>query len=228
MKFNTSKCKIMKMGLSKHIPDFEYSLAGEKLENSDGERNLGVVVMPNLSPEKNIAAVVRSAYALLANIRVAFKYLDKETFKIIYLTYVRPKLEYAAPFWNPHLKKHIAKLEKVQKHAAKMVPGLRELGYTERLRELSLPTLQSRRERGDMITVYRFLKGFDRINSQQCFECGRSRITGHNMKIRKRVARRDVRKHFFSHRVVKNWNLLNEEVVSARCIHSFKEKYDRL
>ena len=49
------------------------------------------------------------------------------------------------------------------------------------------------------------------------------------MKIKKRVARRDVRKHFFSHRVVKNyWNSLNEEVVSARSIHSFKEKYDRL
>ena len=184
--------------------------------------------MPDLSPEKHIAAVVRSAYALLANIRVAFKYLDKETFKIIYLTYVRPKLEYAAPLWNPHLKKHITKLEKVQKHATKMVPELRELSYTERLRELGLPTLQSRRERGDMITVYRFLKGFDRINSQQFFDCGKSRTRGHNMKIRMRVARRDVRKHFFSHRVVENWNSLNKEVVSARSIHSFKEKYDKL
>ena len=228
MKFNTSKCKVMKMGRSKHRPDFEYSLAGGKLENSDGERDLGVVIMPDLSPEKHIAAVVRSAYALLANIRVAFKYLDKETFKIIYLTYVRPKLEYAAPLWNPHLKKHITKLEKVQKHATKMVPELRELSYTERLRELGLPTLQSRRERGDMITVYRFLKGFDRINSQQFFDCGKSRTRGHNMKIRMRVARRDVRKHFFSHRVVENWNSLNKEVVSARSIHSFKEKYDKL
>ena len=48
------------------------------------------------------------------------------------------------------------------------------------------------------------------------------------MKIRMRVARRDVRKHFFSHRVVENWNSLNKEVVSARSIHSFKEKYDKL
>ena len=109
-----------------------------------------------------------------------------------------------------------------------MVPELRGLSYSERLKELGLPTLQSRRERGDMITVYRFLKGFDRINSQQFCECGRSRTRGHNMKIRKGVARRDVRKHFFSHRVVKNWNSLNEEGVSARSIHSFKEKYDRL
>ena len=44
-------------------------------------------------------------------------------------------------------------LLKLQKHATNMVPKLRELSYTERLKELGLPTLQSRRERGDMITV---------------------------------------------------------------------------
>ena len=163
-----------------------------------------------------------------AHISVAFRYLDKEAFKNIYLTHVRPKLEYAAPVWNPHLKKHIIKLERVQKHATRMVPELRGLSYSERLKELGLPTLQSRRERGDMITVYKFIKGFDRVNSKHFFECGGSRTRGHNMKIMKRVAKRDVRKHFFSHRVVENWNSLKDDVVSARNIHSFKERYDKL
>ena len=63
MKFNTSKCKVMKMGHSKYRPNFEYSLAGERLEESDGERDLGVVMMPDLSPEKHIDTIVQSAYA---------------------------------------------------------------------------------------------------------------------------------------------------------------------
>lgn len=98
MNFNTAKCKVIQMGKSKYRPDFEYSIAGVKLEKSESERDLGVVVMSDLSPEKHIATIVRSTYELLANIKVAFKYMDTETFKNIYLTYVRPKLGYAVPF----------------------------------------------------------------------------------------------------------------------------------
>ncbi|KAK7068893.1 hypothetical protein SK128_006339, partial [Halocaridina rubra] len=48
----------------------------------------------------------RAAYAFLANVRVAFRHMDKKMFINTYVTYMRPKLEYAAPFWNPHLKNH--------------------------------------------------------------------------------------------------------------------------
>ena len=204
-----------------------YSIEGETLESSENERDLGVIVMPDLSPEKHIATVVRSAYALLANIRVAFKYLDKEAFKNIYLTYVRPKLEYAAPLWNPYLKKHVRKLERVQRHATKMVPELRELSYRERLERLEIPSLQSRRERGDMITVYKYVKGLDIVNCDQFFDRRGTRTRGHNMRFKKKEARRDVRKHFFSVRVVEKWNALSSEVVEARNIHNFKARYDR-
>ena len=53
-------------------------------------------------------------------------------------------------------------------------------------------------------------------------------LVGHNMKIMKRVAKRDVRKDFFSHRVVENWNSLKDDVVSARNIHNFKKRYAKL
>ena len=146
------------MGKSKNRPNHEYALLGMVLERSVGERDLGVLVMPVLSPEKHINAIIKSAYALLAKIRVTFRYIDKKSFKNIYVAYVRLKLEYAAAVWNPHLRKHIQKLERVQRHATRMVPELRNLSYGERLKELDLPTLEQRRERGDMITVFRFMK----------------------------------------------------------------------
>ena len=43
---------------------------------------------------------------------------------------------------------------KIQRVATKMVPELGELTYEDRLREMGLPTLQDRRERGDLITLY--------------------------------------------------------------------------
>ena len=149
-------------------------------------------------------------------------------FKNIYVAYVRPKLEYAAPVWNPHLKKHIQKLERVQRHATRMVPELRYLSYGERLKELDLPTLEQRRERGDMITVFKFMKGFDRVNCENYFERNQGKTRGHSWKLKKRGARRDNRKYFFSNRVVDKWNSLDGKVVKAASIHSFKARYDRL
>ena len=228
MTFNASKCKVISMGKSKNRPNYKYTLQGSVLEKSESERDLGVLIMPDLSPEKHINAIVKSAYALLANIRVSFRYIDKEMFKNIYVAYVRPKLEYAAPVWNPHLRKHIQKLERVQRHATRMVPELRDLSYDERLKELDLPTLEQRRERGDMITVFKFMKGFDKVNCKNYFERNHDKTRGHSWKIKKRKVRRDNRKYFFSNRVVDKWNSLDSEVVKAASIHSFKARYDRL
>ena len=44
----------------------------------------------------------------------------------------RPKLEYAEVKWYPHKKKHVLKLERIQRIATKMVPNLKDLIYKER------------------------------------------------------------------------------------------------
>ena len=227
MKFNAEKCRVMKMGRSRRRPVFEYSLGGVQLSESQCEKDLGVCVTSDLSPESHINAIVRSVYALLANIKVAFRYMDKEMFRDIFITYVRPKLEYAAPFWSPHLKKHITKLEKVQRHATRIVPELRGLGYEERLKELNLPSLEGRRVRGDMITVFKFIHGYDKIDMSNFFDMGGSRTRGHSLKLRKKSSSQDVRKYFFSLRTVDKWNSLSEAVVTASSIHNFKDKFDK-
>jgi len=47
------------------------------------------------------------------------------------------------------------------------------------------------------------------------------------MKLKKNVVRREVRRHFFSARVVDKWNSLEKRIVEAKSIHSFKAKYDK-
>jgi len=50
-------------------------------------------------------------------------------------------------------------LEKVQKRATKILRHCRRLNYRQCLKFLSLPTLAFRRNRGDMIEVYKILTG---------------------------------------------------------------------
>ena len=62
----------------------------------DKEKDLGIVMQNNLSPEKHINKIFGETYNMLRNIRVTFHYMDKEMMKKIISTMLKPKMEYAA------------------------------------------------------------------------------------------------------------------------------------
>ena len=164
LEFNAKKCHVMELGKSRRRPIWEYKMGKEVIKKSKEEKDLGVVVQDNLSPEAHIRGVFGSTYRMLTNIRVAFHYMDMSMMKKIITTMVRPKLEYAAVVWSPHHKKDIRKLERIQRIATKMVPDLRDLTYEDRLMEIELPTLQSRRERGDLVMMYKIISEKEKID----------------------------------------------------------------
>ena len=49
--------------------------------------------------------------------------------------------------------------------ATKIIPGLSDLRYDERLKECGLTTLEMRRLRGDQIEVFNVLNGYENIDS---------------------------------------------------------------
>ena len=78
-------------------------------------------------------------------------------------------------------------LEKIQRRATKLIPGLRDLRYEERLKECGLTTLETRRLRGDQIEVFKILNGYENIDSIIFFEIKQSKITrGHNFTLVKK------------------------------------------
>ena len=162
LKFNTDKCHVLSLGRFDNIRyTHRYSLYGEELEHVFDEKDLGVIVDMELSFEDHISAEIKKANGIMELIRRSFSYLDCEMFKKLYTTLVRPHLEYAQSVWSPHLRKHIKQLENVQIRATKLVDGMKHPDYSERLEKLDLPTLLHRRERGDMIQVWKHFRSYD-------------------------------------------------------------------
>lgn len=79
-------------------------------------------------------------------------------------------MEYAVQAWSPQNREDIDILEKVQRRATKMVPTLRDLAYEDRLTILGLTSLEDRRTRGDMIDVFKILRGFEDNDRNKLFQ----------------------------------------------------------
>ena len=94
---------------------------------------------------------------------------------------------------------------------------------------MGLTTLEQRRIRGDLIEAFKILKGIDRIDSVKFFEVVsmEHNTRGHSMKLFLKRSRLNVRKNFFSNRVVKYWNDLPQIVVDAGSVNQFKNRLDR-
>ena len=67
---------------------------------------------------------------------------------------VRPHLEYSNAAWRLLYNKDVALLENVERCATKLVLGLHDREYKDRLKQLKLPSLHHRKTRGDMIELY--------------------------------------------------------------------------
>jgi len=114
---------------------------------------------------------------------------------------------------NPSKVKLSEEIEKVQKRATKILPGLRNLSYTELLPKLL--TLVCRRARGDMIEVYKIVHGYHDSECEPCLQPSLYHNTrGHNRKLFKLNSHLELRRHCFAVRVVPNWNLLPSDVRS--------------
>ena len=236
LKFHPEKCKAMTIG--KGEPDRRvYTLENNTgspliLLNSEEERDLGVIIDSKLKFEDHITKKVNKANAIMGAIRRSYKYLDENTFLLLFKALVRPHLEYAAAAWCPWTQKLVDLIEGVQRRGTKLIPNLKDLSYQDRLRALKLPTLRYRRLRGDMIETYKILNNiYDQEVSRELLQlntCPLYNTRGNDLKLFNRHARLNTRKYFFSNRITEAWNSLPNIVINAPYVASFERRIDKI
>ena len=81
-----------------------------------------------------------------------------------------------------------------------------------------------------MILTYRLINGMERVDYHKFFslENNHYNLRGHSQKIVRTNLNLDVRKYFFSRRVIEKWNSLTEYEISAPSTAVFKKRYDEI
>ena len=240
--FNEQKCKILEFNSKRRYSDpddrrkdnfsilkgEEYNYKFYPLENVKSERDLGIILSTDLKWKDQVKNASGKANQMLGRIKNSFSYFDVDMAKQLYTTFVRPQLEFAAPVWNPYLVQDIAKIESVQHRATRLVPKFKKLPYEERLKVFGLTDLSKRRERGDLIQFYKFKNEIEEVNwLEPPRQMNASRRREENDFYPPMINTCNIRKNFFTNRVIEKWNALPNEAKTAQSVNSFKARIDK-
>ena len=160
MKFNADKCYILPINQkSSHF----YQLNNTILKHVDTNPYLGLLFSKDLTWTAHITKTAKKASSTLGFLRCNLSRCPEECRKTAYLAMVRSTLEYGSIIWDPYLVKDIHLLEQVQRKAARFITGdfkTRTPGsMTNMLKELNIPTLQSRRKDDRLTFLYKISEG---------------------------------------------------------------------
>ena len=94
---------------------------GQPLEKVHSYKYLGVLISSDLSWSRNVSSICSKAKKHMGMLYHHFYCdTDSSTLRMLYVTHVRPLLEYAVPMWDPYLMNDIEALEVVQRFATKV------------------------------------------------------------------------------------------------------------
>ena len=103
-------------------------------------------------------------------------------------------------------------MERVQRRATKIISGLKDLTYEQRLEKMKLPSMCYRRLRGDLIEVFKYTHNIYKLSDSLLELETRTNTRGHSYKLKKQRCNTTLRQHFFTQRIVDRWNSLQQKL----------------
>ena len=133
LSFNFNKCVHMTIGSKKMNMERNYKINGESIKEVQLEKNLGIWLDNKLTFETHITTKANKANGMIAVVEKSFTKFTKQVFLNIYKCLIRSHLEFANLIWHPRLIKQQKTFENVQRRATRLVSGIKNVFFYERL-----------------------------------------------------------------------------------------------
>ena len=216
LRFNADRCESMRITHTRDKSITQYML-DKPLKDVKSFKDIGVTISKDLSWDNHISITVNKAKNLLGLIKRSVGTTNVNVFSTLYLSLVRPILEYAVPVWCPYLVKDIRALASIQRRASRLALNQHkgEMPYVDRCKLLKWPSLSDRRNYLSLIECYKFVFGYYHLNFYDFFEFSKvgSTRANHSFKLYVKRARLDCYKCSFFIRKVSKWNDLPRDIV---------------
>ena len=192
-------------------------------------KDLGVVVDTSLKFHLHINSVVCKAAGLAHQILRGTVCRSPAFMVTLFISHIRPMMDYCCTVWNSGYMGDVRKLESVQRRWTREIDGMNGLEYADRLRNLGLYSIYGRYLRADLIKVWKIFHAPNDIGLSHMFERSPNLNTrGHRFKLVLPLCRTEIKRRFLNVRCVKAWNSLPGDAVESCSVESFKRYLDVL
>ena len=222
LSINMDKCEVLHVG--KNNLNYQYEMNGLNITSKHYCRDLGVLVGDDLYYRTHYENIARIGHYNCKMLRNSFACRDIAFLVFLYKTYIMPKIEYACNVWSPYYKKDVDLIEDVQRKFTKLLPGMFDVSYNERLIKLDLLTLEERRIHADLILLYKIIHKLVDIPFDKYFTYSPSTTRGHPYKLFVPFSRVNCHKYHFFNRIVNIWNCVPEDIVILTKLGEYKSK----
>ena len=227
LEFNADKCRVMVISRKRlqSIPPPSFYLNGTQLNQVTSYKYLGVTITSNLSWLPHITSLCNKARKLVGMIyRRFYQHSDSHTLLKLYLTIIRPHLEYASPVWDPYHKTEVEAIESVQKFALRMSLKSWSTDYDHLLLESKLLSLKTRRSVLNLNQLYKIMKNLTHYPNapitQRDIPYSNRRINATTVCVPH--ASTCAYQNSFFPKTLSLWNTLPEEITSCTTVVAFK------
>jgi hypothetical protein len=232
MSFNAAKCHTMHVSHKQKPLIYNYKMGDHPLTAVDHHPYLGVELSKDLNWSTHINQTSNKANKILGLLRRNLHSCSKSVKESAYKSLVRPRLEYSGAVWDPFNNNNKTTLEKVQRRAARFVCNdyRRKSSVTNMLTSLQWETLELRRIRLRLVTIFKEVNGITPFNLP----------SGQN--INRHTTRQNVGPHIITPpnfnklcyqyslypRTIREWNLLPPDIRGIADVKTFKVKIEQL
>ena len=159
MELNDLKFELLRYGLNEDIKNqTNYkSPTGKIITSKDVVKDLGVLMSNDCSFKNHIDSTIEKAKNIISWILRSFSSRSRDVMLTLYKSLVIPILEYCSVLWDPSKVGHIQRLEAVQRSFLRKIAGTKK-NYWECLQNLKVYSLQRRRERYQIIYMWKILE----------------------------------------------------------------------